>query len=82
MSPIDDRIRRVLSDVLDVEASQIGDDASPETIDKWDSLRHMSLLVALEEEFGITFDDAAMDELTSYAGARRAVGRLVGRAAA
>lgn len=82
MNRIEDRLRRVLADVLDVAPSSIGDDASPATIDRWDSLRHMSLLVAIEEEFGVTLDDAALDELTSFAGARDAVLRMVKKDAA
>jgi acyl carrier protein len=82
MSTIDDRIRRILADVLDLDPSAIGDDASPETFDQWDSLRHMNLLVALEEEFGVTFDDDAFATSASFAGARAAIHRLTQRAAA
>jgi acyl carrier protein len=82
MMTIDDHLRRVLADVLDVSFGLITDDASPATIERWDSLRHMSLIVALEEEFGITLDDRALDETMSFIGARSAVMRLLNRAAA
>ena len=82
MNDIDQRLRLVLADVLGVDSASVSELASPATIDTWDSLRHMSLIVALEEEFGITLDDDALDESTSYLGARACVVRLLDRAAA
>jgi len=46
--------------------SAIGDDASPDTIENWDSLRHMNLVLALEEEFGIELTDDQTVEIMSY----------------
>ncbi|MDD5198753.1 MAG: acyl carrier protein [Terrimicrobiaceae bacterium] len=51
------RIKRVMASVFGIEESQIGDDSSSETIEEWDSLRQMNLILALEEEFGIRFSD-------------------------
>ena len=78
---IDERIHQVFSDVLSHSGSA-GDDASPATVPTWDSLRHMTLIVALEDEFGIGFDDADLDDLVTLGGIRRVVGRLASRAAA
>ena len=41
----------------------IPENAAPELIDEWDSLKHMSLIVALEEEFSIRFTDNEMTSL-------------------
>lgn len=78
---IDERIEQVFRDVFSL-SERPADDASPSTVDTWDSLRHMNLIVALEDEFGIGFDDDDLDHLVTYAGIRRVVGRLAGRAAA
>jgi acyl carrier protein len=43
--------------VFGIAESDITEDASPDTIEAWDSLRHMSLVLALEEEFGVEFTD-------------------------
>ena len=82
MNDIDQRLRLVIADVLGVAPTAITDDASPATLEQWDSLRHMSLIVALEEEFDITLDDHALDESTSFTGARASVVRLLERVAA
>jgi acyl carrier protein len=63
MNEIKERIRNVMAIVFGIEAKQIMDNAEPGVIESWDSLRHMSLIVALEEEFDITFTDDEMTEL-------------------
>ncbi|MBJ7330692.1 MAG: acyl carrier protein [Solirubrobacteraceae bacterium] len=61
----DQQLREVLASVLEVDVQVITDDASPDTIESWDSLAHLNLILALEEEFGVTIPDAEAAELTS-----------------
>lgn len=63
---IEERIKQVMSDVFELEPSQINDESSPDTIESWDSLRGMNLITSLEEEFGIQFSDEEMLELLNY----------------
>jgi acyl carrier protein len=52
-----DQIIAVVSQVLGIPADSITDDTSPETVESWDSLRHMDLVLSLEEAFGIRLTD-------------------------
>ena len=52
-----------MSSVLGISEDLINENSSPDTIDSWDSLKHMSLVVALEEEFKIEFTDENITEL-------------------
>ena len=70
---MDERLRHIVSQVLAIDAQAIGDDASPATIDSWDSLRHMSLIVAIEDEFEMRFDDRVLPSLVTFRGIREAV---------
>lgn len=54
-----------MSQVFRVDENQIGDDASPQTIGTWNSLAHINLVVALEEEFGVQFQDQEIVQMTS-----------------
>ncbi len=63
---MEDRIKSVMSAVFEIPVEKIKDDSSPGTIESWDSLKHMNLVVALEEEFGITFDDQQIYEMLNY----------------
>ncbi len=63
---MEERIKRVMANVLGVDAAEINEDSSPDTIANWDSLRHMNLILALEQEFGITIGDEEVSTLISY----------------
>ena len=62
----DERMKGVMAVVFDVQAKDIDDNASPDSIGNWDSLRHMNLIVSLEEEFNITFDDDDIANMLNY----------------
>tara|TARA_B100000315_G_C14477845_1_gene541478 strand:+ start:297 stop:530 length:234 start_codon:yes stop_codon:yes gene_type:complete len=63
---LEDRIKNVLSAVFEIPVEQIQDDSSPDTIDAWDSLKHMNMIVALEEEFNVQFTDDEVIEMLDY----------------
>ncbi len=63
---IDEKIKQVMATVFEIEVDSITDDASPDTIEIWGSLHHMNLVVALEEEFGVVFDDEQIGELLNF----------------
>jgi acyl carrier protein len=47
----------VMSATLDVPVETIHDDFSSERCDNWDSVKHLMLVLAIEDRFGITFDE-------------------------
>lgn len=61
-----DRIRQVMAAVFEMNPAEIGDDATPGQIARWDSLRHMNLVLALEEEFGVRFPEDQLEQLVSF----------------
>jgi acyl carrier protein len=54
---IDTRVRTILADVFGMELDQVDATTSTDTVEKWDSLHHLTLVLALEEEFDIQLDD-------------------------
>jgi acyl carrier protein len=67
MSPEQEqRLREVVGSVLDVPPASIGEDTSTDTVDGWDSLAHMNLILAIEEELDVTLPDEEAADLTSY----------------
>jgi acyl carrier protein len=63
---MEDRIRRVMSAILELDPESISSETSVESVDQWDSIRQMSLVMALEEEFEIEFDESDISSLLSY----------------
>ena len=56
----------MFSQLFELDPTFINENSSPDNIDNWDSLRHMMLISALEEEFDIQFSDQEMLELLNY----------------
>lgn len=54
-----------LSALLGVPAGALGPQSSRQTVPQWDSLKHMHLMLALEEDFGVEFDDHELAHLDS-----------------
>ncbi|MBM4149925.1 MAG: acyl carrier protein, partial [Lentisphaerae bacterium] len=52
-----DRVVAVISRVLNVPVAELNNTSSPDTIKNWDSLKHMALILALEEELQVAFSD-------------------------
>ena len=52
---MDDKIRQIVSDVCGVPVDTITDDSSPDSIETWDSMSHLHLILALESEFNVEF---------------------------
>ncbi len=71
------KVARILSDVMGISEDQIDDGSSPDTVESWDSLKHMNLVLALEEEFGVQFSDEKIVEMLSVAQIVEAVHELV-----
>ena len=63
---IDDmKLKDVLSNVLGVSLEEINDDSSPDSLDKWDSLSHIKLVMAIESEFEVELSpEDSMDMLS------------------
>ena len=63
---MENRIKKVMSDVFNIDIESINNNSSPDNIENWDSLKHMNLIVALEEVFGVEFDDNDIENLLNF----------------
>ena len=55
-----------MATVLGISADAISDDTSMDTVESWDSIKHMNLVLAIEEEFGVSIPDEDAANITSY----------------
>ncbi len=59
------KLKEVISNVLGVSIDIINDNSSPDNIDKWDSLSHLNLVMAIEAEFDVELTpEDSMDMLS------------------
>lgn len=62
---MDSKLQGIFAEVLGLPADRITDATSVDTEAEWDSLRHMNLIFAIEDGFGVRFDDEEIASLTS-----------------
>ena len=53
------KVMKLVADILKMHIEEISDDLSMKDVEVWNSLKHMELVVSIEEVFGIelTFDE-------------------------
>ena len=60
-----DKFKEIFCGALEIGADE-AETASTETLENWDSLHHMNLVAALEDEFSIELEPEEVIEMTSY----------------
>ena len=60
------RLKKVLCNILDILEIEINEQSSMKSISNWDSLKHIQLMTAIEEEFGVTLSIDDMISMTNY----------------
>ena len=54
MNHSEDRVCRVVAETFGIPMEKVSEDAGVNTIENWDSLAHLNLIMAIEAEFGIS----------------------------
>jgi len=67
VTQLDQRLQQIFREALDDNKLTLSDALSPETLPAWDSLVHVKLIMACEEEFGVKFTIDETVESTSVA---------------
>ncbi len=60
-----ERVRNVASDIFGISANKITAESSPETIENWDSMQHLNLVLAIEEKFGVQLEPEDIEQMKS-----------------
>ena len=60
------KLKNVLANVFNINTALIDDNASVDTIENWDSLNHLKLVLAIEQEFDISFTEEETVEILNY----------------
>jgi acyl carrier protein len=70
-SIVEERLKPLFQEAFpDAEVDQIGPDTVADDVFGWDSMAHVTLIVSIEEEFGVRFEP---DEITGFSN----VGELI-----
>ncbi len=66
-------VRRIAGDIFNLPAESLTPQSSPESIDSWDSLQHLNLVLAIEEQFALEIDPEELERMNSL----DAISRLI-----
>lgn len=73
MESNEEKLKRTVGEVFGMNPGAVNDDCSMKTVNSWDSLKHMNLILALEQRFQITFTEDETIEILSYPLIRKAL---------
>jgi acyl carrier protein len=81
MSTIDDRLTEVFRTTFADESINLSPEMTADDIPAWDSITHIQLIFAVEEEFGINLSMKDLESLDDVGALRAAIARHLERAA-
>lgn len=73
--PVDERVRNVVAAIFNTPIETIGPASSPETIEAWDSMGQLMLVLELEQEFGVQIPPEEVEKMTSVSAIGQALAR-------
>ncbi|MBZ5612741.1 MAG: acyl carrier protein [Acidobacteriia bacterium] len=71
-----ERVRNIASDIFGVRADSITAESSPETIETWDSMQHLNLVLAIEETFGVQLEPEDIEQMKNIGAVAALVEKL------
>ncbi|MBV7440776.1 acyl carrier protein [Weeksellaceae bacterium TAE3-ERU29] len=60
-----EQIITIMAEVFEMNPQDFPEQITQKTVEDWDSLRHLNLIVELEEEFDKSFEPEEISEMTS-----------------
>lgn len=64
---IEGEVSRLVAEALGLEPDEVGPEASMDSLEAWDSLQHLGVVMAIEARFGCRLSPEEVTELTSVA---------------
>jgi acyl carrier protein len=49
-------LRRIAGDIFNLPPERLAPGSSPETVENWDSVQHLNLVLAIEEQFAVQIE--------------------------
>ncbi len=59
-----ERVRNIVAEVTEVELERVNLQSSPATLEEWDSLAQVNIILSLEQECGVQFSVEEIEEMT------------------
>lgn len=70
-----EKLKQIFAKSLDVPVGSIGDDFRYNSVPQWDSVAHMALVAAIEDEFDILLETEDVIDMSTFAKAKEIVAK-------
>ena len=64
-SNVFEQIRTIASDLFRIPPERISAASTPQSIEAWDSIQHLNLVLAIEEKFAVELSPEEIEQMTS-----------------
>jgi acyl carrier protein len=71
-----EQVRHIASDIFGVPVDKVTAESSPETIENWDSMQHLNLVLAVEEKFGVQLEPEDIEQMKNVGAVAAVVEKL------
>ena len=65
MGTLEQKIKTIIANAIEIDISELGEESGIYRVRNWDSLGHLTVVVALENQFGISIPDEELEHLTT-----------------
>lgn len=62
----EEKLKKIIGSVFKIDASSVNNETSPDTVESWDSLNHLNLVLALEEGFDVSFTEEQTVQILNF----------------
>jgi len=63
---MEEKLRIIVADILEIPVEEINSETSMDTVEDWDSLKHLNLILAIEETFDVSLLVDEVTEMTDF----------------
>ena len=63
---MENKLKEIMSNIFEVDIIKIDENTSPKTISQWDSFNHLNLVVKIEEELNLNFNEDEIVKMVDF----------------
>ncbi len=62
---MEEKLNEIVSEIFNIDEDEVNDEMTTDNVGSWDSLNHLKLVTAVEEEFEIKLSMAEIEDIDS-----------------
>lgn len=63
---MENKLKRIMSNIFSISEETVDENSSMDTIENWDSLQHLNLILAIEQEFKVSLSTDEVVQMVNF----------------